>query len=521
MASNEKQPTIQDVMSALLSLKESMDGMNARIMVQEEATSVMQDLISEIQPRVSILYDKEEEDFPDRDDGNKKDARSSRRETDYKERSDNRKSMFQRNVDETATLAERHAVIVQRQTPSHAHVFLSSTDLSEYAQFVNKWFDWEIQHGIKLEPALIVSKNVRNQLMYNNNKSDTDFNSLTPSAFCSLMAKETRVFSKVHFSETFKHAMRDTKVLLWDNVRPNTHEKFFQGILRRQKIFLRTFQILMEANKEHCPNLEGKEFGLAQVFLDLIDKNYNKYILAEIPKIKDANYSKLDKFVDAYVAQAKIHFEAGRAIRLVPYGGNDFRVTVQTDRRVDYNDRRDKRFDSKNNPGRQDYARGDRRDSDNVRRLNFVDVTQEQDDSEEEDNPGSKRDTDGDLEDLPDDDDLNSGSRKQNSNCEDISNEVASNFEHELNAVPGSGDYVKGCINYALYGNCFQGDNCKNVQGHSEKIAKETRQWMVRKLTTPTVSNSVSPANASSSQQRLPSKIVQRDRTRPADRNFE
>ena len=39
----------------------------------------------------------------------------------------------------------------------------------------------------------------------------------------------------------------------------------------------------MEANKTACPTLEGKEFGLAQIFLDLIDKEYNKYILAEIP----------------------------------------------------------------------------------------------------------------------------------------------------------------------------------------------------------------------------------------------
>lgn len=71
--------------------------------------------------------------------------------------------------------------------------------------------------------------------------------------------------------------------------------------------------------------------------------------------------------------------------------------------------------------------------------------------------------------------------------------------QQELNAVAGSVDYVKGWINYALYGNCFQGDNFKNVQGHSEKVAKETRQWMIRKLTTPTVSNNVSPANSSSS----------------------
>lgn len=28
----------------------------------------------------------------------------------------------------------------------------------------------------------------------------------------------------------------------------------------------------------------------------------------------------------------------------------------------------------------------------------------------------------------------------------------------------------RGFINYALYGNCFKGDECKNVQGHNEAV---------------------------------------------------
>lgn len=298
------EPTISDVMTSLSAIM-------GKLTTMEERLDTHETLIGEMQPRVSILYhDQEEKNIDEmkekestRDNSEEGDASENSR----KARGTARKSMFQRNVEETSELSERHQIVVQRATPSHSHIFLSSTDLAEYAQFVTKWFDWEIQHGIKLEPALIVSKNVRNQLMYNNGKTDTDFNSLTPATFCSMMAGETRVGSKVQFAETFRRAMRNVRVLSWDKVRPNSHERFFQGILRRQKIFMRTFQILMEANKEHCPSLDMREFGLAQIFLDLIDKQYSKYVLAEIPRIREDNYKRLADFVDVYVAKAKTH----------------------------------------------------------------------------------------------------------------------------------------------------------------------------------------------------------------------
>jgi hypothetical protein len=42
---------------------------------------------------------------------------------------------------------------------------------------------------------------------------------------------------------------------------------------------------------------------------------------------------------------------------------------------------------------------------------------------------------------------------------------------------------TKGCLYYTVYGKCFRGEECKNVLGHTDKIARETRQWLIRKLT--------------------------------------
>jgi hypothetical protein len=510
-------PTLQDVMNALADITINMSNLNERLLDQESA-------MSEIQSRVSILYDKESSD----DEGSTSTNKEKKSSNADKSR---KKSMFQRNVDETSTLSERHTVVVQRQTPNHSHIYLQSTDLGEYAQFVNKWFDWEIQHGIKLEPALIVARNVRNQLMYNNDKSETDFNSLTPTTFCSMMAQETKVFSKVQFAETLRNAMRDVKVLFWDNVRPSTHEKFFQGILRRQKLFLRTFQIMMEANKIYCPELEGKEFGLGQIFLDSIDRNYNKYILAEIPKVKDYNYKKLEDFLDAYVTKAKSHFEVSRSVRMVPYGGADFKI----------NNHKPYSSSSSSNSNTKPYTRGSS-DSQTYQRqqVNFVDITTQEDVDEKESF------TDDQLYDQLDSDnsDIEYDEKQLDSipdGYENVSQPVED--QQELNALENSRNStpsVRGCVNYALYGKCFSGDSCKNVQGHNERIAEQTREWMVRKLTTTNVK--AKPASMNSGHRdrgtrefnnvqntsrildekavpnKMPNKIVQRDRSSNRDR---
>lgn len=515
---------MQDLMGALTNVMDSIKNMNSRMVVQEEAQVLVQEALQELQPRVSILFN--EQDDKDSLASNNSGSSAAQVAPEGSKSTKARKSMFQRNIDETATLAERHEVIVQRQTPSHSHIYLNSTDLAEYAKFVNKWFDWEIQHGIKLEPALIVSRNVRNLIMYNNGKTETDFNSLTPSDFCSLMAKETKVFSKVHFAETFRNAMKDVKVLFWDNVRPNTHELFFQGVLRRQKLFLRTFQILMEANKSFCPALEGREFGLAQIFLDLIDKNYNKYILAEIPKVKDLNYSKLSDFVDAYVRMAKDHFEAGRSIRLVPYGGNDFKMAPAPTKTSSFKpDFKGSSTFQNNGNNRSSGSNSSGNNYSGTQRLHFVDVSQEVDDSGDETHQRQIDKDDSRSEASDNNDDDTSACVQEHSTLlpdvlpvaatDDDDNPSQVSFPvQQLQTVGAPGDYVKGCINFALYGNCFQGDACKNAQGHSEKVAKETRQWMVRKLT----SASEKSSNPSPTSSNFPRKIVQRERP---SRDFE
>ena len=430
-------------------------------------------------------------------------------------------------MEETTSLAERRQVVVQMPTPNYSYIFLESTDLSDYCRFVNQWFDYEIKYGIKLEPTQIVSNKVRSLLIYNNDLADRDFNSLRPENFCTLMANETKVLSKVQFSETFKHAMRDIKVLSWTRVKPNSYELFFQGVLRRKRIFLRFFQILMEANKQFCPDIEGKEFGLAYIFLSLMDPEYNKLVLAEIPKIRQVNYAKIEDFVDTYVKKTKEHFDTSKLIRAVPYQGDDFK-RLEPIKKGNWNH---------NNGPNQGYRKKDNNNftSSNgnkinqqpyrQQQLNFIDVTNELDDSDNEefgtrtsaaevpDYQTHTVDNDDDHKVWQEDVEFSTyGTRELE--LPPTANDLDKNIEGEPNntmteqslMVIGNQDSTRGCVNYTLYGKCFKGDECRNAAGHNSKTAAETRKWMMNKLSQ---ANSQPSTPATGFQ---PKKIVRREK---------
>ena len=265
----------------------------------------------------------------------------------------------------------------------------------------------------------------------------------------------------------------------------------------------------MEANKDYCPTLEGKEFGLAQIFLDLFDRSYNKYILAEIPKVKDFNYKKLQDFVDAYVAKAKEHFEASRVVKLVPYQGDDFKSNFQKQPPPQRQQQSDFRKPFHQRTPDNNHAR----EGTFSKRLNYVDVTMEDDNSDCE----SSSVAEGAFIETHMDEKHNDVKSLDSYDEHNLRDEDTADEENQqvLQAIEGKPDYVKGCVNYALYGNCFLGEKCKNIQGHNESVAKDTRQWMIQKLFShPGVS-----AKAASNTSQFPRKIMRRDREN--DRNYE
>ena len=335
-------------------------------------------------------------------------------------------------------------------------------DLSSFTKFIIQWFEYEQINGIKLKPVQIISRRIRNLVMFNNSMDDSIFAKLSAEEFCVLMANETQVHTKVEFVDTLRHALRFLKPLDWSSVRPNNHETFFQDILKRKSIFMRTFMIMMEANSRYCPPVGGKDFGSAHVFLSLIDEGYNKRILAEIPKISESNYANIQAFLVVYVEQAGKHYDLSKKIKSVPYMGAD--------------------FNRRNAESRNRFSQGDRAQSKRVSRVNFL-----HEDSDEDIPRAGPDEFYDDLEDRKpsaspdqvDSDDFDDQVEGMIAEGEDLDPD---HLKRIMNMEAPSSGSTRGCVAFALYGNCYKGKDCKYVQGHNEAIARETRKWMMKKL---------------------------------------
>ena len=116
---------------------------------------------------------------------------------------------------------------------------------------------------------------------------EAEFAKLSPDEFCNLMAKETRVCSKNNFAETLRESLSHIKTLSWSGVTSANHERFYHSLLRLNSTFIKTLEIMMEKNSKFCPRVEGKETGLAQIYLDKIDKAYANVVLTEIDPVFD------------------------------------------------------------------------------------------------------------------------------------------------------------------------------------------------------------------------------------------
>lgn len=467
--------------------------------MDEKFTSAINDLsdavnsnserLSEIKTRVSILEGEKEMD------DDEEEQHHAKTEAKKVSKYANRKTKFQKELEDAAEENDhqQRLVVINMPTPDFKHIYLDSTDLAEFSMFLINWLEWERTYSLRLEPPRIMSRRLRTMLQYNHGINESEFHKLTPDTFMQLMAKETEVVDKRDFALTLKNALRNVRQLDWDKVTPATHQKFFQAILRRKEIFLKIFQVLMECNSDKCPSLKGKEFGLANIFLNTISDSYNSSIKAELQEINNTNYPKVEDFIEAYVDKAKQHYDVSRGVKRIPYAGADYPSGMRSrDDKTNGKKPWDKsRFSNdKANQQRSNYRQAYQQTKPNEQqRVNFVTVLDES--SSESDTEEQRKDFD-----EPDSDHESELVMATNMDEDQVSSSLPEDDifsdEQMLAVVTSSSTTVgsekppgnKGCVNFAIYGNCFRGTDCKNVSGHNETSAKETRQWLMKKLAT-------------------------------------
>lgn len=459
------------IMEFLQTMNEKFTGAIENLSVSIDSNS---ERLSEIKSRVSILEGEQQLNMEEKEEN---DEAASNITFHQSTKSSTRKSRFQRDLEEASSSQEhqQRVVVINMPTPEYKHIYLDSTDLADFSTFLINWLEWERTYSLRLEPPRIMSRRLRSMLQYNHGITEAEFHKLTPDTFMQLMAKETEVVDKRDFALTLKHALKNVRQLEWEKVTPNTHQKFFQAILRRKELFLKIFQVLMECNKDKCPSLKGREFGLANIFLSTISDSYNASIKAELLEINNQNYPRVEDFITAYVAKAKEHYDVSRGVKRIPYAGSDYKTkepekhSGDSQKRKQWIPREQYERQKKQQPAGTEPA---------TQRVNYVNVMDESSSSDSE--PDEVRGKDFDESDTEQD---------ESAHCVTVPEDDIFAGEQTLAAL-GSGtsggetQSSKGCVNFAIYGNCFRGNDCKNVSGHTEEMAKGTRQWLIKKLAT-------------------------------------
>ena len=98
-------------------------------------------------------------------------------------RQERRSSVFIREAQGSDNISVRKQVVISVEPPMHKHIYLDSMELSDLTKFIIQWFEYEQINGIKLEPAQIISRRVRNLLLSNDSMTDSMFAKLSSQKF--------------------------------------------------------------------------------------------------------------------------------------------------------------------------------------------------------------------------------------------------------------------------------------------------------------------------------------------------
>ena len=355
--------------------------------------------------------------------------------------------------------------------------------------------------GVFTAPTTLVSDDIREILLQNNRLTMEAFHELEPDDFIQLVANEIRCRSKLHYAEIMLDCYGRVESLSFDHVVPSNHKEFLQGIFKRRTYFYKVFEFLNLSNMDQCPPVKGEK-GLATIFMSTIDKSYCDQVILEMDL--SGAYKGIKNFTDEFIRVAEKHYALGDGACAVPYRLKGFRLVSENSRSRVQPDDSDKhktheRPSASLRPKNRDWtARKQNAYTREKGVLNFIDQSEDSEGSEREDLTfrAPRRDASHRLsakgrEPDSDDDELSGEEQPareahfldDNSLLEANIPPDRSDLTRVLFMVGNDGETrARGCMYYAIFGNCLKGTKCNNADAHNPEGRARTAAWLMQKL---------------------------------------
>ena len=399
-----------------------------------------------------------------------------------------RYSSFQKPIEMLNELTESGTVLPTIKVPPFDGK-LTSTTPAAILRFVRRWIKYQIEYKVRVNPMTSVSEAILRKIRHTQKIGDDVIRKSTPEEFCAFLANDLVLDNAFMFFNELQDALSNIPRLKWHGRTLRDHEDFYNQLIFRQERVMEFFNFFKEndANVKSIPKVSGK-YGSAKLFLNLIDEEYNEPILAVLPELKDHNFRTLESFISAYMEEAAEQFKRTRAVlNGVPFSANKIK--------------RAERSDTKPQSQKREYVRDDdekrewtrtRFQTRQTQGLNAI-LDSEQVTGADSDEEAWERQWDDEIaqaralhSDMYQSTDEPEASEDEEQRHEDlIPPDILNNIDPIMPTLAGQfnqQDQVHGCLYYTIYGKCLKGDKCKYARAHNRQGAKDTSQWIIKRL---------------------------------------
>lgn len=219
-----------------------------------------------------------------------------------------------RNLDLSEKIAAKTVVNVTR-VEKECNVKIEKFNLSTVCRAMKKIMEFQERENTVVNMAKVLSPSVKQHLRINNSVKTGDLTEMSMSTLFSVLAKQTRVHSKVQFYSELKDALSHIQLIEWDKITPANHETYYFQQLNLVEDFNIVLKIMLQENKEFCPAVNDKENGLIRLFRSFHSYGYWKYLWSGMKQ----RYRRMEDFTDEYQDKALEQYQLSTALKEIPY----------------------------------------------------------------------------------------------------------------------------------------------------------------------------------------------------------
>jgi len=402
------------------------------------------------------------------------------------------------NLDDTAKAAAQTVVNVTR-VEKECTVRITDFSLAKVCRAMKSIIEFQERENTPVKMTRVLSEACKGHLNNKYSINSSDLLDMPLSSLFSIMAKETKVLSKVQFYNELKQALSFATLMDWDKVTPANHEAYYFQQLNLAKDFMLVLRLMLEENKELCPKVEDKENGLIRLFKSFHSYSYWKYLW---PTMSNSRYKTMKEFMDEYLEIALDHYTLSQSYKAMPYVGSSKAADTEK-----------KYFEKKRDISKNlntSYSRP--RDTYKGNSLSHMQADEDSGESDGSQDPTWKNATaeateqQQKLEGNDSDDSLSVASNEDKGSAEDdqmLDNMLAAFAEHKPNVKADRKDYP--CLRKILSGNCDH-EGCP--YGHRKEVLLKGAEDMRVKLATFVKTHGGTPGAASAA----PYKVLSKDK---------